>query len=185
MTSAISAKHFKRRKELVAQMIRVDHAGETAAALIYEGQLAAMNANAPEREKIMHMKEQEDRHLSYFQDLIDRRGVRTTVMLPVWKVIAYCHGYITGMVGSRAAMLYTAAVEETIDLHYEEQLDLLRDGYEEESELIAAIEKFREEENEHKDEALEVVGDIGFFGFVFSAITKSCCRLAIRISSVI
>ena len=52
----------KSKKNHIDSILRVDHAGETAAAKIYDGQLAVLK-NTPVGPTIQHMKDQEQEHL--------------------------------------------------------------------------------------------------------------------------
>ena len=138
------------REELVSAMIRVDHAGEHGAVRIYEGQLAILSrseAEAPIRE----MAEQERRHLDGFDALIADRHVRPTLLSPLWHVAGFALGAGTALLGPKAAMACTVAVEDVIDEHYQGQAKQLEGT---EPELCATIEEFRVEEVEHKQMAL-------------------------------
>ena len=67
----------------------------------------------------------------------------------LWSVAGFALGAATALMGDKAAMACTVAVEETIDEHYAHQAAALGDD---EAELRATIEKFRAEEIEHKDD---------------------------------
>ena len=74
--------------------------------------------------------------------------------------------------GPKAAMACTVAVEEVIDEHYAEQSSALDN---EEKDLRDTIDKFREEELEHRDTAIEHGGE--------EAIGYPVMRKAIRAGS--
>ena len=135
----------------VARIIRVDHAGEYGAKRIYDGQLAVLgrrrNGTA---KKIRHMAEQEQRHLEVFEKLVVDRRVRPTALSPVWHVAGFALGAATALLGERAAMACTVAVEEVIDEHYQRQIDALG---EDEPALKKSLEEFRSQEIEHRDTA--------------------------------
>lgn len=163
-------------RESVDAMIRVDHAGEYGAARIYAGQLAVMGSRAPGSAAIARMKQQEQRHLDVFDRLISERGVRPTLLGPLWHVAGYGLGVVTALIGPQAAMACTAAVETEIDAHYQEQRDALGSA---DPELSAHIEDFQREEVEHKATALEH-GAEGAFGYpLMSAVIRAGCRVAI------
>jgi ubiquinone biosynthesis monooxygenase Coq7 len=134
------------RRERIARMIRVDHAGEYGAKRIYEGQLAVLG-RGPKGPVIEHMAEQEREHLDTFDRLVAERGVRPTLLHPLWHVGAFAMGAATALLGDRAAMACTVAVEEVIDAHYARQAAQLG---EDEAPLRAVIEEFRADENEHR-----------------------------------
>ncbi|RMF07413.1 MAG: demethoxyubiquinone hydroxylase family protein, partial [Alphaproteobacteria bacterium] len=110
---------------LVERMIRVDHAGEYGAARIYRGQLDVLGERHPLSPTIRRMEEQEQAHLDAFDRLIAERGVRPTALAPIWHVAGYMLGAATALMGPRAAMACTAAVEEAIDEHYARQIEAL------------------------------------------------------------
>jgi len=135
----------------VRRMIRVDHAGEYGAKRIYEGQLAVLGRRSPAAADIERMAEQEERHLKAFDALVTERQVRPTALSPLWHVAGFALGAATALLGERAAMACTVAVEEVIDQHYQRQIDALGDD---EAALKAALEEFRGDEIEHRDTAL-------------------------------
>jgi ubiquinone biosynthesis monooxygenase Coq7 len=134
----------------VARMIRVDHAGEYGARRIYDGQLAVLR-RSPATPVIRHMAKQEQKHLKAFDRLLVERRVRPTLLAPFWHVAGFALGAASALLGERAAMACTAAVEEVIDRHYQNQLNLLG---EDEAALAATIAEFRGDEKEHHDTAL-------------------------------
>ncbi len=161
----------------VARMIRVDHAGEYGAKRIYEGQLAVLGRSRAAKE-IRRMAAQEERHLEAFDKLVRERRVRPTALSPLWHVAGFALGAATAMLGERAAMACTVAVEEVIDAHYARQIEALGDA---EPELKAALEEFRANELEHRDTALAQGGDDA--PAPLSAAIKTGARLAIWLST--
>ena len=111
-------------REVVARTIRVDHAGEYGARRIYEGQLAVLGRTryGP---VLRHMKAQEQVHLDTFSRLVAQRRVRPTALLPFWHVAGYALGAGTALLGHRAAMACTVAVEEAIAEPYRAQAEAL------------------------------------------------------------
>lgn len=166
--------------ERLERMIRVNHAGEYGAKRIYAGQLAVLKGTESEA-TIQHMAEQEQVHLDYFEQEIVKRKVRPTALHPLWHVGGFALGAATALMGEKAAMACTVAVEETIDEHYKEQLDAL-DGVTEEKELRDAIAKFREEELEHRDTGLEHrAEDAPGYPVLYSAV-RNISKLAIKLA---
>ena len=172
-----------RRKKLEA-MLRVDHAGEHGAVRIYEGQLAVLDgrpSTARSADLIRHMAAQEDHHLETFNKLLSERKVRPTLLSPVWHVAGFTLGAATALMGEKAAMACTAAVEEAIDEHYAEQSKLLSED-ENEAELKEIIDQFREEELEHRQTALDEGAEQAPAYPLMSAVIKLGCKAAIKIS---
>ena len=167
--------------DTVARMIRVDQAGEFGATRIYAGQLAVMGDRAVHSAEISGMAEEEARHLEKFNALMARRGVRPTLLQPLWDRAGFALGAVTALMGPEAAMACTAAVETEIDDHYSKQLDALRESGEDD-ELAQMIEEFREDEREHRDAALAAGAERAPAYPLLSGVIRLGCRAAIRIS---
>ncbi|MCB9946512.1 MAG: demethoxyubiquinone hydroxylase family protein [Rhodospirillaceae bacterium] len=135
------------RRARLARMLRVDHAGEYGAKRIYEGQIAVLGDTAS-GDILRHMADQEAEHLAAFERLLAERRVRPSLLQPLWHVAGFALGAGTALMGRRAAMACTVAVEEVIDEHYAAQRETLDDD---EADLSDTIEKFRLEELEHRD----------------------------------
>ncbi|HXR86789.1 MAG TPA: demethoxyubiquinone hydroxylase family protein [Stellaceae bacterium] len=166
-------------KREVARIIRVDHAGEYGAKRIYDGQLAVLGRHrSGAAKKIRHMAKQEQRHLDAFEKLVLDRRVRPTALSPVWHLAGFALGAATALLGERAAMACTVAVEEVIDEHYQRQIDTLG---EDEPALGEALEEFRRQEIEHRDTARDSGGHDG--PPLLSAAVKAGSRLAIWLST--
>jgi ubiquinone biosynthesis monooxygenase Coq7 len=169
------------RATSVARMIRVDHAGEYGAVRIYEGQLSVLgkSASAP---VIEHMAEQERLHLEAFDKLVPERRVRPTLLLPLWHAAGFALGAGTALLGEKAAMACTVAVEEVIEEHYADQIaELKADGGEED--LCDTLEKFRQEEVEHKEAGLEHGAEDTPGYEILTGAVKAGSRLAIWLST--
>lgn len=159
-------------------MVRVNQAGEYGAARIYAGQLAVMGGRGRVSGQIAHMAAQEQRHLEAFDALMIERGVRPTVFAPVWHLAGYALGAATALLGPKAAMAATVAVETVIDAHYGEQAEALAGGAD--PKLAALVDDFRAEEVEHRDTAAAHSGPNGFP--VMQAAIRAGCRLAIAVA---
>jgi 3-demethoxyubiquinol 3-hydroxylase len=172
-------------KARIAEMIRVDHAGEYAATRIYEGQRAIFS-RLPGAKKITaqlaHQEADELVHKAAFDKLIQDRGIRPTMLGPVWGVAAFGLGVATALMGEKAAHACTAAVEEVIEDHYREQIEELGDK---EHDLKAMITTFRDEEIAHKDQAIAEGAKDAFGHPILEAVIKMGCRAAIAISQKI
>ena len=132
-------------KKKLDSILRVDHAGETAAAKIYDGQLAILK-NTPVGPTIQHMKDQEEEHLDTFNRLLVENDTRPTALLPLWNVMGYGLGVASALMGEKAAMACTIAVEEVIGEHYAKQAEALD---KKDDKLKSTLEKFRDDELDH------------------------------------
>jgi ubiquinone biosynthesis monooxygenase Coq7 len=165
-------------KAEIDRMIRVDHAGEYGAVRIYDGQLPFWGRGRP-RDAIRRMAEQEQRHLASFEELMRSRQARPTMLSPIWHAAGYALGAATALMGERAAMACTVAVEEVIDEHYASQAERLGNA---EPQLAAAIGEFRADELAHRDAALEHGAEEALGYDLLSAVIKTGSRLAIWLS---
>ena len=166
----------------IASMLRVNQAGEYGAKRIYAGQLAVMGDRTPAARSIAHMAEQEERHLSAFNKLLAERGVRPTVLQPVWDVAGFALGAVTAAIGPEAAMACTVAIETEIDLHYSEQLAEIGES---DPELSAMVADFQADEQEHKATALAEGAERAPAYPLMSAAIRLGCRTAIALSKKI
>jgi len=165
----------------IADMIRVDQAGEYGAVRIYQGQLAVLGKSGSKAaEAIRHMAEQEQEHLKRFDDLIAERGVKPTVLEPFWHITGYALGAATALAGEKTAMACTEAVEAVIDRHYARQVERLG---ERDPELRDTIARFRADEIAHKNVALAHGADEAPGHSLLTAVIKLGCRVAIALST--
>lgn len=166
----------------LAEILRVDHAGELGAVHIYRGQRAVL-ANAPGRERIAgqlaEMEGHEAEHLARFDRLLSERRVRPTAMVPVWRLAGFALGAGTALLGEKAAHACTEAVETVIEEHYAGQIAELSDR---DPELAAELSKFRDEELAHRDIAIEEgAREAPGYGLL-AAVIRNGCRAAIKLS---
>ena len=125
------------------------------------------------------MAAQEQAHLETFDRVLVERRVRPTLLSPLWSVAGYALGAGTALMGEKAAMACTVAVEEVIDEHYARQADALG---EDEKDLRQVIVKARRDELDHRDAALERGAREAPGYAAMSAAIKAGSRLAIWLS---
>ena len=169
-------------REVLEEIIRVDHAGEYGATKIYDGQIAIFGKNSKLGKTIQHMADQEQAHIDKFNELILEHRVRPTALLPLWNVAGYALGASTALMGEKAAMACTVAVEKVIGEHYQEQLDLLGDDH---KDLKKTISKFRDDELEHHDIGIEHDAESAPGYKIMSKVIELGCKTAIAISKKI
>lgn len=166
----------------IAEMLRVDHAGEYGAVAIYRGQQAVFARQASTRktaEQLAEMEAEEQKHLSAFDEMLIERNVRPTALAPVWNAAGYGLGVVTALLGEKAAHACTEAVETVIEQHYAEQIEELGPEH---AELKATFTEFREDELHHRDVAVEEGAHEAPAYPVLSALIRAGCKAAIRIS---
>lgn len=160
-------------------MLRVNQAGEYGATRIYAGQLAILGRGSSAAHQIARMAAQEQRHLERFDRMMAERRVRPTILQPLWSVAGFALGATTALIGEKAAMACTDAVETEIDRHYSEQLAELGD---EDPEFAADIRDFQAEELEHRETAREHGAQEAIAYPLLTIAIRAGCRLAIELS---
>jgi len=165
--------------EKIRRMIRVNHAGEYGAQRIYAGQLAVLKKKecGP---IIQHMADQEQEHLEVFSKMMTSRRVPPTIFMPLWHVGGFALGAATALMGEKAAMACTVAVESVIDEHYAKQEQALDAD---ESELKNTISKFRADEKDHHDTALNLGAEQTPLYHILTTAIVYQTRLAIWLST--
>ena len=165
-------------EKMLERFVRVDHAGEYGAVRIYEGQLSVLGKSAS-AEIIKEMAEKEREHLKKFSNLIGERRVRPTALMPIWHAAGFALGAATALMGEKAAMACTNAIEEVIEEHYAKQAAALGDD---EAALRDTIIEFRKDELEHRDIAREHEAEQTPGYEHLSSVIKKGSRLAIWLS---
>lgn len=139
------------------------------------------------------MYDQEEGHLTTFNEKIAKHRVRPTAMYPVWETAATFLGWSTGVMGREAAMACTEAVETEIGSHYNDQVrEILSWEAEAQSrgeelddelkEMLTTFRRIRDEELEHLDHAVENDSkEARPYDPLVNAIRLGC-RAAIKIS---
>ncbi len=167
-----------------AEMLRVDHAGELAAVHIYRAQQAVFKGTRLDAlsQDFARMEGEEQTHLDAFEGLMRDNGVRPTLMAPVWRLAALGLGASTALLGEKAAHACTEAVESVIEEHYADQVRELEPT---DPALAARLQQFRDDEIGHHDHAVDQGARQAPAYPLLSALIKTSCRLAIKISEKI
>jgi 3-demethoxyubiquinol 3-hydroxylase len=166
----------------LAEILRVDHAGELGAVHIYRGQRAVFGEARGKGRiagQLAEMEGHEAVHLARFDVLLNQHKVRPTVMTPLWRVAGFMLGAGTALLGEKAAHACTEAVETVIEDHYAGQIEELA---EREPGLAAELTRFRDEELAHRDQAV-AEGAKEAPGYpLLTAVIRAGCKAAIKIS---
>ncbi|KAF1989837.1 ubiquinone biosynthesis monooxygenase Coq7 [Aulographum hederae CBS 113979] len=185
------------QKQFLDSALRINHAGELAATLIYTSQTPPLVRSHPHLRPLMaHMYDQEAGHFSTFSELLAKHRIRPTMMYPVWVAAATALGWSTGVMGREAAMACTEAVETEIGGHYNEQVRELLAWAEnakeegkweglgvEMKQLLSTLRRIRDEELEHLDHAVENDAKEAKPYELLTNVIRAGCRGAIWISS--
>ena len=167
-------------KARTAEILRVDHSGELAAVQIYRGQqavFAGARGKSAAAAAFAELGAQEQVHLAAFEALLGERGVRPSMLSPLWKAAGFALGAATALIGEDAAHACTEAVESVIEQHYAGQVLELAEV---EPELAGQLDRYRAEELVHHDKAIESgARDAPGYG-VLTAVIRAGCRAAIK-----
>ena len=184
----------KEQKQYLESALRVNHAGELAATLIYTAQIPPITKSHPHLRPLMkHMHDQEAGHFKTFNHLLAKHRIRPTALYPVWYAAATVLGWGTGVMGREAAMACTEAVETEIGEHYNNQVRELLEWKrgaeakgevlgEEMEELLESIRRIRDEELEHLDHAVEHDAKEANPYELLTGVIRAGCRGAIWVS---
>ncbi len=163
----------------LAEILRVDHAGELAAVHIYRGQQAVFAAagRTALSDGFKDLQQQEAEHLKAFDGLLAERQVRPSLLTPLWRAAAFALGAGTALMGEKAAHACTDAVEQVIEEHYAGQIEELQGR---EPQLAAQLSRFRDDELSHQSEAVQSGARDAPAYPVLAAVIRAGCRVAIR-----
>ena len=168
------------RAQRLAEILRVDHAGELGAVYIYRGQRAVLDARGGALPaQLAHMEAQEAVHLAAFERLLPAHGVRPTLFTPLWRLAGFTLGAATALIGETAAHACTEAVETVIEGHYAGQVAELSDS---DPALAAELSGFRDDELEHRADAIAGGARTAPAYPALSVGIRAVCHLAIAIS---
>ena len=174
--------------------LRVNQAGELAATLIYTAQTPPLARAHPHlRPLLKHMYDQEAGHFKTFNTLLAKHRIRPTAMTPLWTAASTFLGWSTGLMGPKAAMACTEAVETEIGGHYNGQVRVLLQWMremeergeeigEEIRELVGVLKRIRDEELEHLDTAVEHDAKKAEGYPLLTNVIRSGCKGAIWLS---
>ena len=166
----------------MAEMMRVDHAGEFAAVHIYRAQRAILEGRKGKEgiaTDLTEMEGHEAVHLARFEQILTENRLRPTAMIRLWKIAATALGAGTALMGEKAAHACTEAVESVIEKHYAEQIEEIRES---DPDLAAELTQFREEELAHHDHAIAHGSREAPAYRLLSGVIKLGCKAAIKIS---
>jgi len=164
----------------VQRILRVDHAGEHGAIGIYSAQIVISRLLWPDlTATLAEIRSHEEKHLARFDQELKTRNLRSCHVLPLWYLGGYVLGILTGLLGRKAIWACTAAVENTVCQHLQNQKVFLKLHDERALEAVLSIEQ---DELDHLDHACANGGTNKGLGRIISAVVSSLTALAIWLS---
>lgn len=141
----------------IGRIVRVNHAGEYGAIRIYSAQIALARRLSPSVVPALEkMRADEIDHCAKFFAAMPARGSRPCRIMRLWSLGGYVLGAVTALMGRRTIWICTAAVEETVHRHLDEQMHFLASR---DLGLHDVIHGSRAEELEHLHHAEDQLGE--------------------------
>jgi ubiquinone biosynthesis monooxygenase Coq7 len=158
----------------VRRIVRVNHAGEFGAIRIYAVQIAIARLLFPDVVPALEkMRGDEIDHCAKFFAAMPARNSRPCRIMQRWSLGGFVLGAATALMGRRTIWICTAAVEETVHRHLDEQLHFLADR---DAGLHGIILGIREEELDHLRHAEAQLPDAD--GGIFSKALRAGISMA-------
>jgi 3-demethoxyubiquinol 3-hydroxylase len=124
----------------IRRIVKVNHAGEHGAIQIYSAQIAIARWFCPDIvSTLQEMLGHEIEHRAKFRAAMASRAARPCRIMAFWSIGGWLLGSVTAVMGNRSIWVCTAAVEETVHRHLDEQLKFLADRDRELHDIIASI----------------------------------------------
>lgn len=164
-------------------MLRVDHAGELGADRIYHGQSFVLHGDPKYGPLIQDMWNQEKVHLEEMEYLNLKYRTRKSLLEPFWSIGGFIMGSATALMGPKAAMACTVAVENVITEHYNDQIrEILAENEQKEvGYVLDKLSEFRDDEQHHHDTAEENDG-AKLENRNLNKVVDIICRASIKIA---
>lgn len=133
-----------------AGLMRVNHAGEVAAQALYQGH-ATVARDKKIEQQMQHAAAEEFDHLAWCEQRIHELGEQPSRLSPVWYAGAYAIGAASGILGDKWSLGFIAETERQVCAHLDSHLDGLPEA---DARSRAIVEKMRDEEAEHGENAI-------------------------------
>ena len=141
----------KEEKNLSAQLMRVNLAGEVAAQALYRGQ-AMVCKDAKIKNHLMQAGEEETDHLIWCKKRLEELNGKPSILNPVWYAGSFAIGAIFGSFGEKTSLGFVEETEKQVVKHLERHLDKVSKN---DVETIEILKTMRADEDEHAQEAIE------------------------------
>ena len=137
-----------------ASLMRVNHAGEIAAQVLYNGQsLAARSLEVKER--MQESAQEETDHLAWCKQRVEELGQSTSLLGPVWYWGSFGIGAIAGAAGDKWSLGFIKETEDQVIKHLQEHQQSLPTS---DAKSRAIINQMIIDEAHHGDKAVDLGG---------------------------
>ena len=149
------SKLSKKEKNLSAQLMRINLAGEVAAQALYRGQ-AMVCKDAEVKAHLVQAGEEETDHLIWCKKRLEDLNGKPSILNPVWYAGSFAIGAIFGSLGEKTSLGFVEETEKQVVKHLEKHLDKVSKN---DIETIDILKTMRADEDEHAQEASENGGE--------------------------
>ena len=149
------SKLSKKEKNLSAQLMRINLAGEVAAQALYRGQ-AMVCKDAEVKAHLVQAGEEETDHLIWCKKRLEDLNGKPSILNPVWYAGSFAIGAIFGSLGKKTSLGFVEETEKQVVKHLEKHLDKVSKN---DVETIEILKTMRADEDEHAQEASENGGE--------------------------
>ena len=112
----------KKEKDLSAQLMRVNLAGEVAAQALYRGQ-AMVCKDQEIKAHLTQAGEEETDHLIWCKKRLEDLNGRPSILNPLWYAGSFTIGAIFGSFGKKTSLGFVEETEKQVVKHLEKHLD--------------------------------------------------------------
>ena len=149
------SKLSKKEKNLSAQLMRINLAGEVAAQALYRGQ-AMVCKDSEVKAHLVQAGEEETDHLIWCKKRLEDLNGKPSILNPVWYAGSFAIGAIFGSLGEKTSLGFVEETEKQVVKHLERHLDKVSKN---DVETIEILKTMRADEDEHAQEASENGGE--------------------------
>jgi ubiquinone biosynthesis monooxygenase Coq7 len=138
-------------KDLGSRLMRVNHAGETAAQALYRGQ-ALVAKDQELRNELLQAADEENDHLAWCQQRAEALGGNVSKLAPLWYTGSFIIGVVAGLAGDKASLGFLAETEKQVTAHLDGHLQQLPKH---DQATRAIVEQMRTDEIRHSEGAMK------------------------------
>jgi ubiquinone biosynthesis monooxygenase Coq7 len=139
-----------------AGLMRINHAGEVCAQALYLGQ-AAVSRSTETREHLLSAAAEEADHLAWCAQRLEELGSQPSVLNPLWYAGSFVIGALAGLAGDRTSLGFIVETERQVEAHLNDHLSRLPEG---DRRSRAVVERMRDDEARHADQARDAGGSV-------------------------
>ena len=141
----------KKEKNLSAELMRVNLAGEVAAQALYRGQ-AMVCKDKDVRAHLIQAGDEETDHLIWCKKRLEDLDGKPSILNPIWYAGSFAIGAFFGSMGEKTSLGFVEETEKQVVKHLERHLDRISPN---DFETINILKTMRADEDEHAQEAAE------------------------------